>query len=1307
MPYLTLVIGEKVVRATFDRTQKIPFYLSERDVFFENGGDVAIFTYTLQEGDRGLITIRENPLIRGGSFTSGLSTSYRDRSPILSNSRGDSSGSPHIFAISPTPRFLTGLTVSKGSLTPMFEPDILDYSMKVDKSVTSLTVTATTLHSSPPQKISLSYRSNLRDEQGAAGSIDDQSFSHHKDFISPPVPLEVGSTSIGIHVEKDPAGDSTFSSISEYYEIQVTREGVPFHLSALTFSEGELTPSFARDTYTYVLRIPYHVTSLTVTPTAFDPDATIRVNDHQRVSDPVVNEAQVSSGTATPIIIPYSVPTAITIVVTAQDGTATRTYEVQVVREDAPYGELSYLSLSEGELTPSFAHDTYTYVLRIPYHVTSLTVTPTASPDETITVNEAQVASGTASPALPLEEVGDTVIPIAVTAQDGTTTTYTVRVTREDIPNAALSGLSLSEGELTPSFARDTLTYTARVPYRVTSLTVTPTAVAPDATIMVNEAQVSSGTASPALPLEVGDTLIPIAVTAQDGTTTTYTVRVTRGDPNAALSGLSLSEGELTPSFARDTLTYTARVPYRVTSLTVTTTAVAPDATIMVNEAQVSSGTASPALPLEVGDTLIPIVVTAQDGTTTTTYTVRVTRGIKVTMGETEYTINDRRVTVKGEAGIPANVEINLPPTLDRNVEVTIAPPASNVPLEGGRFGFGEGDTRTVVDISVSSVPTGGLEVCLPVAEGLRTEAGSRDLMLLHYTGQVWEPVRGSMIRGDRVCATGVTDFSPYAVGYVRTSIQSRDLGLVLAGVGRTLATDAVEILGGRFGIPASRLQVTLGGQAVRLTESAAPSPSPLEEEGRGEGSLLRGEGHKPAATPSHRVTGLAIGVARAFGVALDTPAGAPSPLEGEGRGEGSFLQSEKVNLRRPNGWQAPLRLQPHSMKDILARSSFELPLTRTGDDGMPAWTLWGRGSATGFSGQPENDFKMDGNLYSGYVGVDYRPQASMLLGLAVAHSTGTVDYERIGPTKAGVDVAVTSVLPYAHWQPRPGLGVWGLVGAGWGDMDIKLAGEDRTRTTDLTSLMGAVGGRQALTTWQGIDLAAKTDAFLSTMRSAGKENLPGARGHAERVRLLVEGRTEVVLSEVSRMQPRLEIGGRWDSGTAEQGLGAELGGGVAYTQTAWGLSVEAQGRYLLAHEDGAFEDWGASLNLRLDPGIAGEGAYLTMSPVWGQAASGTDQLWGNATALQQVGGRPRPATGWQPASLAIDLGYGLALADGRGIVTPYGGLALAGPGSSRYRLGSRMALSSSLDVNVEGERAEQPGQAVSHGVSVRLGSQW
>ena len=71
------------------------------------------------------------------------------------------------------------------------------------------------------------------------------------------------------------------------------------------------------------------------------------------------------------------------------------------------------------------------------------------------------------------------------------------------------------------------------------------------------------------------------------------------------------------------------------------------------------------------------------------------------------------------------------------------------------------------------------------------------------------------------------------------------------------------------------------------------------------------------------------------------------------------------------------------------------------------------------------------------------------------------------------------------------------------------------------------------------------------------------------------------------------------------------------------------------------------------------------------------------------------PGGRWRPANVEVDVGYGLALADGRGLLTPYGGLVLGDPGTARYRLGSRWAMSALLDLSVEGERAEQPGQAV------------
>jgi len=100
-------------------------------------------------------------------------------------------------------------------------------------------------------------------------------------------------------------------------------------------------------------------------------------------------------------------------------------------------------------------------------------------------------------------------------------------------------------------------------------------------------------------------------------------------------------------------------------------------------------------------------------------------------------------------------------------------------------------------------------------------------------------------------------------------------------------------------------------------------------------------------------------------------------------------------------------------------------------------------------------------------------------------------------------------------------------------------------------------------------------------------------------------------MSEDSHRPPIFEIGGRRDGGKAETGVGAELGGGVEYAHTNLGLGIEARGRYLLAHQKSAFDEWGASLTLKLDPGEAKRGLWLALAPVWGAEASQVGQRGG------------------------------------------------------------------------------------------------
>jgi gliding motility-associated-like protein len=258
-----------------------------------------------------------------------------------------------------------------------------------------------------------------------------------------------------------------------------------------------------------------------------------------------------------------------------------------------------------------------------------MTFTPTATdPTATIKVNGTLVASGTASPNLSLV-VGANNIPIKVTAQDGVTIKiYTVVVTRAPSPNDYLSNLKPSAGALSPTFSAGTVSYTASVVNGADSITITPTTAVSTSTVKVNGTAVASGTASAPIALSVGANPITTVVTAQDGTTNrTYTLTVTRApSADANLSAFKISRGTLTPAFAPATTSYTASVANGVTSMTVTPTAADVTATITVNGATVASGTASGAIELAVGSNAITTLVTAQDGTTTKTYNLTVTR---------------------------------------------------------------------------------------------------------------------------------------------------------------------------------------------------------------------------------------------------------------------------------------------------------------------------------------------------------------------------------------------------------------------------------------------------------------------------------------------------------------------------------------------------------------------------------------------------------------------------------------------------------------------------------------------------------
>ncbi len=95
---------------------------------------------------------------------------------------------------------------------------------------------------------------------------------------------------------------------------------------------------------------------------------------------------------------------------------------------------------------------------------------------------------------------------------------------------------------------------------------------------------------------------------------------------NATLASLSINGADLDPAFDSSVTDYTAAVGFAAKSTQVTATAEDVSANVSVNGTAVNSGVASDSIPLDVGTNTITVNVTAEDGTTTQTYTVVVVR---------------------------------------------------------------------------------------------------------------------------------------------------------------------------------------------------------------------------------------------------------------------------------------------------------------------------------------------------------------------------------------------------------------------------------------------------------------------------------------------------------------------------------------------------------------------------------------------------------------------------------------------------------------------------------------------------------
>jgi hypothetical protein len=449
---------------------------------------------------------------------------------------------------------LSALSVTGYSITPAFDSATTSYSLSVPNGISEVNIAATTA-------------------QALATKTGDGIKS-----------LAVGANTCSIVVT---APDGT---TKKTYTIAINRQdplSANADLATLSVTPGSLSPAFAASTTSYDVSVPYAVSSIAISATAYSGATVAGTGDKPLVAGS--NQFQ--------------------IVVTAAAGNF-KTYTITVTRasESTTDAMLKSLSVAGYSITPAFDPSTTAYSLNVPYGTSSATISAEAA-------NASATLTGAGAKAL---SVGANACDIVVTAADTTTKkTYTLTITRaaQSTVDANLSALSVAGYSISPAFNPATTSYSLSVPFETTSATISATTAQASAT----------KTGDGAKSLTVGANAFSIEVTAPDGTTKkTYSLTITRlQSANANLASLTVTPGSLSPSFSASVHEYNVSVVYGATSVSIGAAAADAGASLT------GTGTFTPAAG---ATTDYSVVVTAADGTTKLTYTIHVARAAQTTV---------------------------------------------------------------------------------------------------------------------------------------------------------------------------------------------------------------------------------------------------------------------------------------------------------------------------------------------------------------------------------------------------------------------------------------------------------------------------------------------------------------------------------------------------------------------------------------------------------------------------------------------------------------------------------------------------
>lgn len=361
-------------------------------------------------------------------------------------------------------------------------------------------------------------------------------------------------------------------------------------LLSLTTSHGTLNPDFNPDVNNYSLTVPNSISEITIDVIKEDVYAT------------VTGDGKVSLALGRNVL---------PVAVTNREGN-TNTYYLIAYREESSDATLSSLVVKENSYYPIFNRMEENYHMNIDSNTTDLEIiaTPT-DPNSTIEIKGNKNLFA-----------GVNVITIIVTAPDGVTQkTYSIEVTKGVSTNNFLSSLKVVDYEFLREFNKLYQgPYTINVESTINSIKVE---AVPEATTTIVHGD-------GIINLKSGQNLINVTATAENGDVRTYTIIVNKGkSSDSTLKNIILSDSSLDPVFDSKTLEYNVLVPEELEQITITGIPNLSSSIVNGNGTYVVEK-----------DFSVPLEVTSEDGNKTI-YKVNIIRDISTSSKLSKLVVKD------------------------------------------------------------------------------------------------------------------------------------------------------------------------------------------------------------------------------------------------------------------------------------------------------------------------------------------------------------------------------------------------------------------------------------------------------------------------------------------------------------------------------------------------------------------------------------------------------------------------------------------------------------------------------------------